>query len=278
MGNILWIASYPKSGNTWMRAFIGNYVQNREQAVDINNINESFAAEASAHRFGNYVDAGKNTTDLTTEELCAIRPMVHSHMAREAIGTRFVKTHNFLGQYKGYPLHNSSVTSGMIYIIRNPLDVTISMAKYFGYSIDETIAYMAEEMTGTPNEKENVPQIITSWSLHVSSWTQNPEAQRLVLRYEDMLDNPLKAFRKVESFLGMKKDPKRLKKAINFSSFNQLKNQEQKHGFVEKHENARSFFRQGKKNQWKDSLNTEQIQKIIDLHGEQMKVFKYIPK
>lgn len=278
MGNILWIASYPKSGNTWMRAFIGNYIKNESQPVNINTINETYAAEASAYRYNDRINADRNTTDLTTEELCAIRPMVHADMAREAHGTRFVKTHNFLGQYKGYPLHNSSVTSGMIYIVRNPLDVTISMARYFGYSIDETIAYMAEEMTGTSNEKENVPQIITSWSMHVSSWTENPEAQRLVLRYEDMLDKPLKAFRKVESFLGLKKDPKRLKKAINFSSFNQLKIQEKKHGFIEKHENAQTFFRQGKKHQWKDVLSVEQVEKIVDLHRAQMLRFKYIPK
>jgi len=278
MGNILWIASYPKSGNTWVRAFIENYLQNAHKPVDINTIHRTSIAEASSHRYKAHIGKDKETTDLSIEELCAIRPYVHADIAREAHGTTFVKTHNFLGEFRGYPLHNSSVTSGTIYIVRNPLDVTISMARYFGYSIDETIDYMAEEMTGTPNEKENVPQIITSWSLHVESWTQNPETQRLVVRYEDMLDNPIKVFRKVESFLGLRKDPKRLKKAINFSSFNQLKNQEKSHGFVEKHENASAFFRQGRKNQWREKLTPEQVQKIINLHGVQMERFKYIPK
>ena len=228
MGNILWIASYPKSGNTWMRAFISNYLKNAPQAVDINSINQSLISEASAHRYAAHLHSDKQTTDLSIEEICAIRQRVHADIAREANGTTFVKTHNFLGKYKAYPLHNSAVTSGMIYIVRNPLDVTISMANYFNYSIDETIGYMANAMTGTPNERENVPQIITSWSLHVESWTQNPENHRLILRYEDMLDEPKKAFRKVESFLGLKKDPKRLKKAVSFSSFSQLKSQENK--------------------------------------------------
>jgi len=97
------------------------------------------------------------------------------------------------------------------------------------------------------------------------------------LRYEDMLDNPIKAFRKLVSFLGQQRDPDRLKRAIRFSSFDQLKLQEKRSGFIEKHENADSFFRQGRKNQWSGKLTDEQIRKIIDSHGEQMTRFKYIP-
>lgn len=220
---------------------------------------------------------GGDTATCSIEEICAIRPLVHADMARRANGTIFVKTHNFHGEFAGYPLHNPSVTAGAIYIVRNPLDVVTSLASYFGHSMDEAIDFMAQERTGTPNEKENVPQVITSWSMHVQSWTQDNNESLLVLRYEDMLDNPVKAFRKLVSFLGQKRDPARLKKAIRFSSFEQLKSQEKQGGFVEKHENARSFFRQGKKNQWREKLTDEQVRKIIDSHGEQMARFNYLP-
>jgi len=276
MGNLLWIASYPKSGNTWVRAFIENYLRNRQQAVDINTLFRISQAEAKAFRYAHYV-AGGDTMALSAEEICAIRPLVQADMAREANGTVFVKTHNFLGEFGGYPLHNPSVTSGAIYIVRNPLDVVISLAKYFDFSIDEAIAYMAEEATGTANEPENVPQIISSWSLNVQSWTQEPNKEVLVLRYEDMLDNPTKAFRKLVSFLGQPRDPGRLKKAIRFSSFDQLKTQEKRSGFIEKHENANAFFRQGRKNQWREKLTQVQIRKVIDDHKEQMARFKYLP-
>lgn len=277
MGNILWLASYPKSGNTWMRAFIENYLQNLPHPVDINQLIGSSTAEARADRYQPYVGDGKKTTDLSIEDICAIRPLVQADIARQASATVFVKTHNFLGEYKGFPLHNSSVTSGAIYMVRNPLDVAVSTANYFDYPIDEAIAYMAEDMTGTPNELANVPQVISSWSAHVQSWTGNPENRVLVLRYEDMLLNPLKEFRKVTSFLGLAKDPKRLKKAVGFSSFDQLKAQEKKHGFGERHENARSFFRRGRKNQWREKLTDRQVQRIVDDHGEQMARFKYLP-
>ena len=276
MGKLLWIASYPKSGNTWVRAFIENYLRNRPQAIDINTLHQVSLAESRAFLYEPFITGG-DTTAASVEEICAIRPLVHADMARRAQGTVFVKTHNFHGEFAGYPLHNSSVTSGAIYIVRNPLDVVLSLANYFDHSMDEAIEFMAEERTGTPNEKENVPQIITSWSTHVQSWTQNIGEETLVLRYEDMLDNPVKVFRKLVSFLGQKRDPARLKRAVRFSSFEQLKSQEKQRGFVEKHENARSFFRQGQKNQWREKLTDEQVKKIIDSHGEQMTRFNYLP-
>jgi len=277
MGNLMWIASYPKSGNTWMRLFIENYLQNASRPVDINTIFARSTAEAEAHRFQRYAGQGREVKDLTVEEVCAIRPLVHQDMARAANGTIFVKSHNYLGEFAGYPLHNSGVTSGAIYIVRNPLDVVISLARYFNLSVDEAIESMAQEMTSTSNEVLHVPQIITSWSLNVKSWTQVPEDSVLVLRYEDMLDNPLKVFRKVESFLGQRRDPKRLRKAVRFSSFDQLKSQEKQHGFIEKYENAQSFFRRGRKDQWKDELTEQQAARIIDDHGTQMARFKYLP-
>lgn len=276
MGNLLWIASYPKSGNTWVRAFIENYLRNRQKPVDINTLFEISQAEAKAFRYAPYVADG-DTTALSAEEICSLRPLVQADMARQAQGTIFVKTHNFLGEFGGYPLHNPSVTSGAIYIVRNPLDVVISLASYFDFSLDEAIDYMAEEATGTANETENVPQIITSWSLNVQSWTQESKKEVLVLRYEDMLDNPLKVFKKVVSFLGQPRDPNRLKKAIRFSSFDQLKTQEKQSGFIEKHENANTFFRQGCKNQWREKLTDEQIRRVIAANKEQMARFKYLP-
>ncbi len=275
VGNILWIASYPKSGNTWVRSFIHNYLANKP--TDINTIHQQSIDEVKAFRYQNYLAKGQQTTDLDLEALCSIRPLVHADIAAAAQGTVFVQSHNFQGQYKNYPLHNWTVSSGAIYVVRNPLDVAVSLSHYFDYTIDQAIDYMADDMAGTPNEPENVPQVITSWSLNVSSWSQEPSNNLLVLRYEDLLTNPKKFFRKVASLLGLKKDPKRLMAAIRASSFSNLKKQEQKSGFVEKHENAQSFFRQGTANQWKKHLNEAQIQRIVDDHREQMIRFKYIP-
>jgi len=278
VGNILWVASYPKSGNTWVRAFLHNYLANNNQPVDINTIHKNSVDEVKSYRYQPFLGKDQKTTDLSLEEICAIRPLVQAQMAAEAPATLFVKTHNFQGEYKGFPLHNWQVSSGAIYVVRNPLDVAVSLKHYFDYSYDEAIAYMAAEMAGTPNEEENVPQVISSWSQHVASWTQEGGNNMLTLRYEDLLAHAQRSFRKIESLLGLKKDVKRLAKAIRFSSFKQLKQQEQKTGFAEKHENATNFFRKGNTEQWREELTDSQIKQIISDHKVQMQRFKYIPK
>ena len=136
---------------------------------------------------------------------------------------------------------------------------------------------MAEDMTGTMNEAENVPQIISSWSMNVQSWTTEANPAFLVLRYEDMLDKPLKAFRKVVRLLGQGKDDKRLRKAIQFSSFRQMQKQELATGFNERHEDARSFFRSGSHDQWRSKLTEAQVGRIVEAHREQMARFRYLP-
>lgn len=275
MGNILWIASYPKSGNTWVRSFVQNYLSNG--STDINQLHQSSIDEVKSHYYQKFLPSGQLTTDLDLEAVCALRPMVHADIAQNAQGTVFVKSHNFQGEYKGHPLHNWHVSSGAIYVVRNPLDVVVSMSHYFQLSIDEAIAYLGDDMAGTPNEAENVPQVITSWSLNVNSWTQDSQPNLLVLRYEDLLANPKKHFRKVESLLGLKKNPKRLQQAITASSFKKLQQQEQQAGFNEKHEDAPVFFRKGGINQWKTVLSATQVQQVVDRHHEQMQRFKYIP-
>ena len=276
MGNILWVASYPKSGNTWVRSFINNYLANQVQ--DINKLHQHSIDEVKSFRYEKYLSDGQRTTDLDLEAICALRPKVQRDIAMQAHGTTFVKSHNFQGEYKSHALHNWQVSSGAIYVVRNPLDVAVSMSNYFDYTIDDAIAYMGDDMSGTPNELENVPQVISSWSKNVSSWTQAPSNNHLVLKYEDLLSNPRKGFRKVEQLLGMKKDPKRLANAIKASSFSQLKLQEQKRGFLEKHENAGSFFRQGKAHQWRAVLSEAQVKAVVERHREQMEKFSYIPK
>jgi hypothetical protein len=98
-----------------------------------------------------------------------------------------------------------------------------------------------------------------------------------VLRYEDMLDKPRKSFKRVAEFLGLKPTSERLERAIKFSSFKMLKAQEQREGFKERSSKAAAFFREGRKDQWREKLTPAQIRRIIADHHEQMARFGYIP-
>jgi hypothetical protein len=207
-----------------------------------------------------------------------LRPQVHQDIADSRDrGTIFTKTHNMFGHYDGVPVHNISVMAGAVYVVRNPLDVALSVADHFGLTIDEAIDFMANEETGTPTNEENMAGYMGSWSTHVTSWTMQPHPAIVVIRYEDMQDKPIKAFGSVAKLLGFGKDKNRLRKAIQFSSFRELRKQEQAEGFVEKSPNSSHFFRKGSKNQWADSLSEEQVARIVSRHREQMQRFGYIP-
>ena len=274
MGALIWLASYPKSGNTWMRSFLHNLLRGGKTPVDINEMTDFCLGESDSRWYEQR--ASKPVEDLTPEELAAIRPLVHRDFTQAFPDSVFVKTHNFLGESFGHPIHNMDVTAGGIYILRNPLDVVLSMTHHFGLTVDEAIDMMAdkEKVTGGGT---HVLEYLASWSIHVQSWTQYPNPQLLVVRYEDLLAKPRKNFKKVATFLGLKPPAERLERAIKFSSFKSLKAQEEKAGFKEKSKKAQSFFREGKAEQWREKLTEDQIRRIISDHREQMERFDYIP-
>ena len=276
MGALIWLASYPKSGNTWMRAFLHNLFRNPPKPAGINELDQFCLSESKPHWYLPY-SGGRPTETLSLAEIMEIRPRAHQDMTRAFPDSVFVKTHNFLGESHGYPLVNQAVTAGAIYIVRNPLDVAVSAADHFGLTLDQTIDFMGDDSAATANDASNVPEVLASWSLHVRSWTGRPHPALLVLRYEDMLARPAESFGRVISFLRLPSDRARLDKALRFSSFKELSRQEKKGGFRERSQNSRNFFRVGKPDQWREALTPEQIRRIVGLHREQMERFGYVP-
>jgi hypothetical protein len=277
MGNIVWLASYPKSGNTWLRAFIYNLIENPGRPGPIEALPDYFESESKPRWYIPYLDK-TDLAETSFDEMIALRPKVHQDIANSVPrGSVFTKTHNQFTHYNDVPLHNMSVTAAAIYIVRNPLDVLLSTADHFGLSLDAAIDFMGNVKTGSLSNPENVATFLGSWSNHVESWTINPHQQFVVLRYEDMLDQPLRAFTRVAKLLGLNKDKSRIKQAISFSSFQELKKQELKSGFVERSPDSKAFFRKGQKNQWVNSLNDDQVTRMIDHHRDQMARFGYIP-
>ena len=277
MGNIVWLASYPKSGNTWLRAFVYNLVEDPAVPGRIADLPSWFEEESKPRWYQRHAP-GQRVEDLSFEDAMAVRPQVHQDIADSRLrGSIFTKTHNMFGQYNGLPLHNVSVMAGAVYLVRNPLDVVLSLADHFGLSIDEAIGFMASEETGTPTNRENVAGYMGSWSTHVASWTVQPHPSIVVIRYEDMLEKPIKAFGSVAKLLGMDRDRERVRKAIRFADFRELKKQELKAGFTEKSPNSRSFFRKGTRNQWVEMLTPGQVERVVERHREQMTKFGYVP-
>ncbi len=276
MGALIWLASYPKSGNTWMRAFLHNLLRNPPRPMPVNAIDSFTLGDSTANWYYEFTD--KTATELTLEDLAALRPKVHRAMMGAHPDSVFVKTHSYMGESCGVPLITMECTAGAIYIVRNPLDVVLSFADHFGVSVDEAIEAMAQEGGLSRPTETSVLEFMNSWSTHVKSWTQAPNPQLHVVRYEDMLDKPIKTFTKVARFLGLRPPRERITKAIRFSSFRELRKQEDHSGFKERSEHAKRFFRAGSKGQWRTALRPEQVRRIVESHREQMQRFGYVPK
>lgn len=275
MGKIVWLASYPKSGNTWLRAFLHNLLRNPDKPYHINQLTD-FTLSDNQLRWFNLFDP-RPGPEIPKEEVAKLRPKVHEAMTKASPDSVFVKTHNALVEDRGVPMITMSCTAGAIYVVRNPLDVVISHSHHYGQSIDMSIAALNLWGLESMNDDIHVYEHHGSWSEHVLSWTARPSPGLHVVRYEDMLEAPLKTFGGIAAFLGLKVSRDRLDKAIKLSSFRVLKEQEKRHGFVEKSASAEAFFREGKSGQWRKQLTEAQVEALVSVHREQMERFGYWP-
>ena len=273
LSHILWLASYPKSGNTWLRAFLANFIADRTRPVSINELDTFVSGDMDAGPYERLL--GRPVHALSIEEIYAARPRVHRLLAQQKPGAVLVKTHNRLGRFDAIPTITPDVTYAAIYVVRNPLDVVVSFADHYGVTLDDAIEASGAEHHMIGGGGRVIPQDLGSWSGHVRSWTEAPGLDRLVLRYEDMLSNPAKAFGSVVAYLQIPSNRPRLKKALRFASFRELAGQEREHGFTEKSANALRFFRQGRAGGWRSVLTPDQVKRVIDLHGPVMAAHGY---
>jgi len=185
-GGIYWLASYPKSGNTWMRAFIANLRNEEPEEIDINEINTGAIASGRG-----WIDEalGFDTADLSHDEIDLLRPAVYRWYAKEYEQFGYHKIHDaYTTLPNGEALIPADATVGALYIIRNPLDVAISFAHHSHCSIDKSIEHMGTadfKFCGNPKRLDNqLRQWLLSWSKHVLSWADAADINRLVVRYE----------------------------------------------------------------------------------------------
>ena len=275
MGNIMWLASYPKSGNTWLRAFLHNFLRDPARSYDINALSH-FTMGDSQLSWYQQIDP-RPPSDYTQDDVRRMRPQVHRAMTQAFPDTVFVKTHNALLLDEGHPLVTMEVTAGAIYIVRNPLDVVVSYSHHLAFTIDQTIDLLARENAASDTNEKNVYEVMGSWSQNVDTWTRTASPQLHVVRYEDLLERPRQSFGGIVRFLGIEAPRDRLDKAIKLSSFRVLKEQEKRNGFIERPEVAPAFFREGRAGQWRDRLTPAQVDRVLSIHHLQMERFGYVP-
>jgi len=276
---IVWLASYPKSGNTWLRVFLYQYTRIMAGAPrdpdELNHLDRSSGYEAKLYGlFTQLLEKPLETASL--EEVMSVRALVQLTAAERYDGLLLLKTHNLLGEIKGMPTVNLAVSAGAVYIVRDPRDVAPSLALHLGCNIDQAIVAMRTRAFATDNQKETAFEIWSTWSEHVGSWTAAPNPAILVVRYEDLLAKPTETFTSILRHLGQRGDEATIAEAIELSSFDKLKRQEEKGGFRERSARADRFFVSGKAGGWRDKLTGTQANRIMLDHREMMARFGYL--
>lgn len=279
---IIWIASYPKSGNTWVRSLLSAYLYSNSGIFN-------FDLLQKIHQFPSkrYLQFFlKDFTDIKKVSDYWIAAQDRINLSNEIT---FLKTHSALCTFENNPFTNKNNTQAAIYVVRDPRNVITSLSHHNSLSILDALDFLTDSNQMTVrNEwggKEfGIATILGSWSDHLKSWRNLNFAPILIVRYEDLINDIKKTFMSILNFLSnlmeIKIDEKKIINTINSCRFDALSYKEKKEGFIESvaHKESKKklkFFNLGKKNDWKNLLDPKIEEQIRFKFNKEMKELGY---
>lgn len=250
---LVWLASYPKSGNTWMRVLLANLMAGGAAPADINRLSEEDTL-IGRWRFGDdlLVDADL----LNGDELASARGRQADYVADAVRHPFFCKTHDRFD-----PVVLGRRARRALYLVRDPRDVAISLSHHVSMTLDQAIAQMCHAGTRS-NGAAQIEYAIGDWAGHVASWTGQDCIPTLTIRYEDLHRDTAATLRAVIAFLGGTVVDDALERAVAFSELKALQRQEATKGFSERRPGQARFFRSGRVGEWREVMTEDQIQAL----------------
>tara|TARA_Y100001970_G_scaffold239196_1_gene300940 strand:+ start:1126 stop:1959 length:834 start_codon:yes stop_codon:yes gene_type:complete len=274
--NIIWIASYPKSGNTWIRSILSSLFYTEDGHFNFNILKKINTFDRPFY-FNEVIKENKvSTYDLTT--LAKFRVSAQKLFNKKNT-LRYFKTHAANIKIDGFDYTNQDTTKCVIYIVRDPRDVVLSYSKFSGLNINDVVKIIKDEKFTVKNKESQYFTHWSRWDYHVSSWLI-PDYPKIVIKYEDMIDKPMQTIMQLIMFLknvGIESNftDQKIVNAVESTNFTNLNKMETELGFEESIYGTK-FFNIGKKNQWKKSLSVLHAQEIEKSFAQTMKKFDYL--
>ena len=277
---IIWIASYPKSGNTYLRSFLSSYYFSKNGKFDfslLENIKNFPGIHYSKNRSDSNLEASRNW-------------IINQNHFFEKEKLNFLKTHNSMKLFEGNKFTTKDQTIGAVYIYRDPRNIITSLKNHYSMNYQNAFNFMTDDKSfiiqdSYDNDKSNFTYL-GSWESHYKSWFSIKDFRIMLIKYEDLQDRKFEIFLDLVKFVNSladkdeKVNEKKLEKSIKSTNFSVLKNSERNHGFVESVKSKISgqkvsFFNLGFNNRWKKNLPQDFQIRMSDYFKEDLKFLKY---
>ena len=277
---IFWIASYPKSGNTWLRTLISAYYYSKDGIFNQNILKNIGQFPEKRH----FVDFNYNPENVTDTAKFWIKSQEKINKDKKI---RFFKTHNTFGKVNNYDFTNKDNSVGCIYIVRDPRNVITSLENHYEMHHEEALKWITNlnkyiyDVHKIKEDGYSNFQFISSWNMNYKSWNIQKKIPIKIIKYEDLLKETFIVFKDIVEFVNKtlnikeKIDIDKLKNSVNSTNFNKLKNDEKNNGFIEavlskKNEEKIPFFNLGPDNDWRKILDKDQQSKLTDIFKEDL--------
>lgn len=271
---IVWLASYPKSGNTWLRAFLANYLLEGDGPASFAAMQRVSSGDSSGPSYAEL--SGRDPRTLTLPQYLETRARHLARIAGNGAPVNLVKTHVANARLGDVWLIPAARTRQAIYVVRHPLDMLVSYADHWGIGLPEAARQIADPANAIPASQKTAAQFLGRWSDHVSGWTRARGFRTLTIRYEDMSADPEATFTAVLRHIGAPIDRGVLGRAIEAASFPVLAAMETAGGFSERGPAQERFFREGRAGQWRDTVPGDIAERVVRDHAAAMKQLRYI--